>query len=223
MAYDAYNGAFLWETQKPRRHAHRGLQRARARQHGRERRPSFHARGRRVRAVRCRHRRGRPHPAHPRRAEGKPRSGATSPTRTGCSTAPPPSARKTPPKRARRGKSVSISTDTIFAYDAKTGALKWQHQGQHISHVSIAIGDGRVFFIDSSLTPAQRDELLRQDKIRPGETHRPGARPGGGAGQESRSAHGRRARRRAPASRSGPSQSMSPIAAKSASAAARSP
>lgn len=65
---------------------------------------------------------------------------------------------------ARRGKTASISTDAIFAYDTKTGALKWTHQGQHISHVSIAIGDGSVFFIDSSLTAAQREELLRQDK-----------------------------------------------------------
>jgi outer membrane protein assembly factor BamB len=65
---------------------------------------------------------------------------------------------------ARRGKNVAISTDKIFAYDVKSGALKWSYQGQHISHVSIAIGDGHVFFIDSALTPEQREELLRQDK-----------------------------------------------------------
>ncbi|HYF34857.1 MAG TPA: PQQ-binding-like beta-propeller repeat protein, partial [Prosthecobacter sp.] len=67
-------------------------------------------------------------------------------------------------EQARRGKSASISTDTIFAYDVKTGELKWTHQGKHISHVSIAIGDGRVFFIDATLTPAQREDMLRQDK-----------------------------------------------------------
>ncbi len=67
-------------------------------------------------------------------------------------------------ENARRGKSASINTDAIFAYDVNTGALKWTHQGQHISHVSIAIGDGRVFFVDSSLTPAQREDMLRQDK-----------------------------------------------------------
>jgi len=65
---------------------------------------------------------------------------------------------------ARRGKSASINTDTIFAYDVKTGALKWTYQGQHISHVAIAIGDGHVFFIDSTLTPEQREDMLRQDK-----------------------------------------------------------
>jgi len=35
---------------------------------------------------------------------------------------------------------------------------------KHISHVSIAIGDGRVFFIDASLTAEQREDMLRQDK-----------------------------------------------------------
>lgn len=65
---------------------------------------------------------------------------------------------------ARRGKSASINTDTIFAYDVKTGALVWKHQGQHIAHTTIAIDDGRVIFVDSSLTPAQREDMLRQDK-----------------------------------------------------------
>ena len=65
---------------------------------------------------------------------------------------------------ARRGKSASLATDTIFAYDAKSRALAWTFQGKHVSHVTIAIGDGRVFFIDASLTPAQREEMLRQDK-----------------------------------------------------------
>ncbi|WP_395747465.1 PQQ-binding-like beta-propeller repeat protein [Prosthecobacter sp.] len=65
---------------------------------------------------------------------------------------------------ARRGKTGSISTDRIFAYDVKTGALKWTHQGKHISHVSIALGDGRLFFIDASLTPEQRALMLAQDK-----------------------------------------------------------
>ena len=65
---------------------------------------------------------------------------------------------------ARRGNSVAISTDAIFAFDVKSGALKWTHQGSHISHVSIALGDGNLFFIDASLTPEQRNEMLKQDK-----------------------------------------------------------
>lgn len=65
---------------------------------------------------------------------------------------------------ARRGKSASISTDRIFAFDVKTGALKWSYQGKHIAHTTVAIGDGRVFFIDASLTPEQRNLMLAEDK-----------------------------------------------------------
>ncbi|HEY2572939.1 MAG TPA: PQQ-binding-like beta-propeller repeat protein [Verrucomicrobiaceae bacterium] len=67
-------------------------------------------------------------------------------------------------ERARRGLTAASSSDRIFAYDVKTGALRWNYEGKHISHVSIAVGDGRVFFIDASLTPEQREDMLRQDK-----------------------------------------------------------
>ena len=67
-------------------------------------------------------------------------------------------------ERARRGQAVADSTDNIFAYDVRSGKLLWEYKGKHISHVSIAIGDGRVFFIDASLTPEQREVLLKQDK-----------------------------------------------------------
>lgn len=67
-------------------------------------------------------------------------------------------------EQARRGQNAAINTDLIFAYDVKTHALKWTHQGQHIAHATIAIGDGRVFFVDSSLTQPQREEMLLEDK-----------------------------------------------------------
>ena len=67
-------------------------------------------------------------------------------------------------ERKRRGATVSDSTDKIFAFDIAAQKLKWEYQGKHISHVSIAIGDGKVFLIDASLTPEQREAMLRQDK-----------------------------------------------------------
>jgi outer membrane protein assembly factor BamB len=67
-------------------------------------------------------------------------------------------------QEARRGQNMAINTDLIFAYDVKSRDLKWSHQGQHIAHATIAIGDGRIFFVDSSLTPQQREDMLRQDK-----------------------------------------------------------
>lgn len=67
-------------------------------------------------------------------------------------------------ERKRRGVSVADSSDKIFAFDIKGRKLSWEYAGKHISHVSIAIGDGRVFLIDASLTPEQREAMLSQDK-----------------------------------------------------------
>jgi len=64
----------------------------------------------------------------------------------------------------RRGHTVANTTDAIFAIDVKTGKQKWAYRGKNIMHVTIAIGDGRAFFIDSSISQLQRDELLKQDK-----------------------------------------------------------
>ncbi|MBC8350769.1 MAG: PQQ-binding-like beta-propeller repeat protein [Planctomycetes bacterium] len=64
----------------------------------------------------------------------------------------------------RRGHTVANTTDAIFAVDVKSGDRKWVYRGKNIMHVTIAIGDDRAFFIDSSISQQQRDELLRQDK-----------------------------------------------------------
>jgi outer membrane protein assembly factor BamB len=64
----------------------------------------------------------------------------------------------------RRGHTVENTTDAIFAVDVKSGERKWVYRGKNIMHVTIAIGDGRAFFIDSSISQLQRDELLKQDK-----------------------------------------------------------
>ena len=64
----------------------------------------------------------------------------------------------------RRGKPSVDSTDTIFAVDTETGQHKWTYQGKSIMHHTIALGPGRVFLIDSSITSEQRAAILRQDK-----------------------------------------------------------
>lgn len=66
--------------------------------------------------------------------------------------------------RARRTKAAAQASDAIFAYEVASQKLLWRHQGKYISHVTIAIGDGRVFFVDASLTPEQREDLLKADK-----------------------------------------------------------
>lgn len=64
----------------------------------------------------------------------------------------------------RRGRRTKDATDALFAIDLKTGEHLWMYQGASISHHTIAIGPENVFFIDSSITSQQREELLRQDK-----------------------------------------------------------
>jgi len=64
----------------------------------------------------------------------------------------------------RRGRQVDQKTDAIFAVDTATGEQKWIYRGRNLLHVTIAIGDDRVFFIDSSITAAEREQLLQQDK-----------------------------------------------------------
>ena len=67
-------------------------------------------------------------------------------------------------KQRRRGKQTNDATDLLFAIDLGTGQIKWVYQGHSISHHTIAIGPDKVFFIDSSITSEQRDQLLRADK-----------------------------------------------------------
>ncbi len=67
-------------------------------------------------------------------------------------------------EKVRRGSATVAATDRVFAYDVATGELLWTYQGKSVSYVSMAIGDGKVFFIDASLTAEQREEMLKQDK-----------------------------------------------------------
>lgn len=64
----------------------------------------------------------------------------------------------------RRGKTTEDATDGLFAIDIATGKHLWAYAGKSISHHTIAIGPDRIFFIDSSITSEQRENLLRQDK-----------------------------------------------------------
>jgi outer membrane protein assembly factor BamB len=55
-------------------------------------------------------------------------------------------------------------SDSVFAIDTRDGKHLWRYDGKNIANLTIAIGDGWIFFVDSSLTPEQRESLIRQDK-----------------------------------------------------------
>ncbi|MGD8501810.1 MAG: PQQ-binding-like beta-propeller repeat protein, partial [Phycisphaerales bacterium] len=55
-------------------------------------------------------------------------------------------------------------SSSVFAIDAQDGQTLWSCEGKNIVNLTIAIGDGWLFFVDSSISPQQRQALLHQDK-----------------------------------------------------------
>ena len=64
----------------------------------------------------------------------------------------------------RRGRATEDSTDGVFAIDVATGKHLWHYVGKTIEHRTIAIGDDAMYFIDSTITADQRQAILNQDK-----------------------------------------------------------
>lgn len=64
----------------------------------------------------------------------------------------------------RRGLTIKSQTDALFAIDVKTGERVWTYRGDNILHTTIAIGPERVYFIDSSISPEERQQLYLRDK-----------------------------------------------------------
>jgi len=64
----------------------------------------------------------------------------------------------------RRGLKVKSQTDAVFAVDTETGKRIWTYRGDNILHTTIAVGPKYVYFIDSSLSPEERQQLYLQDK-----------------------------------------------------------
>lgn len=67
-------------------------------------------------------------------------------------------------KMRRRGLTIESQTDALFAYDIQSGELEWTYRGDNILHTTIALGPDHIFFVDSAITPEQRQELYRRDK-----------------------------------------------------------
>ena len=56
--------------------------------------------------------------------------------------------------------------DALFAVDQESGNLRWVHKGQRISQITVAVGGGRVYLVESEVTPAQRDLALKEKAAR---------------------------------------------------------
>jgi len=55
----------------------------------------------------------------------------------------------------------SCGAGCVFATDVNTGKVRWRHTGRKIAPITITIGDGRVFFVDRSVTEAQQAEAMK--------------------------------------------------------------
>lgn len=67
-------------------------------------------------------------------------------------------------KMRRRGLTISTQTDGLFAYDVTNHNLQWVYRGDNVLHTTIAMSDEHIFFIESALTPEERQDLYRRDK-----------------------------------------------------------
>jgi len=53
-------------------------------------------------------------------------------------------------------------SNRLFALDIETGQQKWTYSGGQMAHDSIAIGDGRVYLVDSVVTDEQQQRVLAE-------------------------------------------------------------
>jgi len=53
-------------------------------------------------------------------------------------------------------------SDCVFALDIDSGRRKWLYPGKQIRHSSIAIGDDRLYLVDSVVTAEQEEQALRE-------------------------------------------------------------
>jgi outer membrane protein assembly factor BamB len=53
-------------------------------------------------------------------------------------------------------------SDRIFALDAETGKLLWEREGKRIANITIALGDGKLFYADSAVSEKIRNRALKK-------------------------------------------------------------
>ncbi|MHC4251070.1 MAG: outer membrane protein assembly factor BamB family protein, partial [Planctomycetota bacterium] len=54
--------------------------------------------------------------------------------------------------------------DMVFAVDLRTGERRWVHKGSSISHITITVGDGKVFFAEAAMSPDERRAALKEKR-----------------------------------------------------------
>lgn len=60
--------------------------------------------------------------------------------------------------------STTQYSKALFGLDARSGEHLWTYQGDNIAQLTTAMGDGKLFLVDSSISAIEREFLLQQDK-----------------------------------------------------------
>ena len=55
----------------------------------------------------------------------------------------------------------SRGASALFAVDVESGDLRWVHEAGQIQLTAVCLGDGRAYFVDRQVSPAQKAEALR--------------------------------------------------------------
>jgi len=58
---------------------------------------------------------------------------------------------------------AKVCSDNLFAIDKQTGRKKWEYRGGKIINTTIAIGDGRVYFVESNSSSLRNEPTSRID------------------------------------------------------------
>ena len=68
---------------------------------------------------------------------------------------------------------LMMTGGSVFAMNTETGELLWQHRGNEIAHITVSMGDGKIFFAENGVSDskkraaiAERKELARKGIFR---------------------------------------------------------
>jgi outer membrane protein assembly factor BamB len=58
-----------------------------------------------------------------------------------------------------------MAGDKVFAMNAETGELLWQKEGKKIANITIALGEGKIFYADNGISQEERIQTLQNRRI----------------------------------------------------------
>jgi len=57
-----------------------------------------------------------------------------------------------------------MASDLVFAMNPETGKLNWKYQGKKIAHITVSLGEGKIFFAESAVSAEQKRNAFKEKK-----------------------------------------------------------